>query len=415
MGDASQARLIVHVDMDAFFAAVEQLDDSLLRGKPVVVGADPKKGRGRGVVCAASYEAREFGIHSAMPISQAYRRCPSAVFLRPRFERYAALSRGVMEILGGFSPVVEQISIDEAFLDCTGTERLFGPPERLGRMIKNEIFAGTGLTASVGIAPNKSIAKIASDLDKPDGLTICPCGAEKEFLARLPVKALWGAGEKTVGLLHQMGLRTVGDVAAANPADLDRIFGRWGRQLWTLANGIDDRPVGEDGERKSYSEETTFESDLDDEGLVERTIFELADELARRIRRDGLRAKTVTLKLRMEGFETHTRSLTLPEPVDDTQTIRRVAVGHFRCYARDGRRVRLVGISVSNLVSENGEMEQQLDLFSCSKKAGSSRKKSTRDSDRLLDSLRKRFGDKVQRATLLGRNSRRGGEDETGW
>jgi len=208
-----------------------------------------------------------------------------------------------------------------------------------------------------------------------------------------------------------MGLRTVGDVAAANPADLDRLFGRWGRQLWALANGIDDRPVGDEGERKSYSEETTFESDLDDEGLVEKTLFELADELAHRIRRDKLRCRTVTLKLRMEGFETHTRSLTLPEPVDDTQTIRRVAVEHFRCFARGGRRVRLVGISVSNLVSQNEEMEQQLDLFSCA----SSRAKGAQDPDRLLDSLRKRFGDKVQRATLLGRNSRRGGDGETNW
>lgn len=415
MGDAVQARIIVHVDMDAFFAAVEQLDNPQLRGRPVVVGADPKTGRGRGVVCAASYEAREFGIHSALPISKAYRLCSSAVFVRPRFERYIELSRSVMEILGGFSPVVEQISIDEAFLDCTGTERLFGPPEKLGRMIKDRIFEATGLTASVGIAPNKSIAKIASDLEKPNGLSICRYGGEREFLARLPVKALWGAGKKTVGLLRQMGLHTIGDVAAANPADLDRLFGQWGRHLWTLANGIDDRPVGEEGERKSYSEEITFESDVDDERLVERTLFELADELTRRIRRDGLRCKTVTLKLRMEGFETHTRSLTLPEPVDDTQTIRSVAVDHFRGYARSGRRVRLVGINVSNLVGADEEIERQLDLFSCAEKNGSSRIQPVHDSDKLLDALKKRFGDKVKRATLLGRNARRGGDEETDW
>lgn len=331
------SRVIAHVDMDAFFAAIEQLDNPGYRGLPVVVGADPKSGKGRGVVCASSYEARIYGIHSAQPISQAYRRCPAAIFLRPRFERYDEVSAGVMRTLGEFSPLVEQISVDEAFLDCSGTENLFGPPRELGLGIKRRIRESTGLTASVGIASNKSVAKIASDLNKPDGLTLCPPGGEKEFLAPLPVGRLWGAGKKTVEQLNRMNVRTIGDVAAFPSRQLEQIFGAMGDHLWLLANGIDERPVCDAWERKSISEEVTFGEDSGDERYVERALYGIADSLSRRTRMLGLEGRTVTLKLRLEGFVTYTRSRTLPSPVSDMKTVLSAAVGLFRDFDRQGK------------------------------------------------------------------------------
>jgi nucleotidyltransferase/DNA polymerase involved in DNA repair len=214
---ATNSRVIVHVDMDAFYASIEQLDHPEYRGKPVVVGADPRGGRGRGVVSAASYEARAFGIRSAMPISQAYRRCPHAFFVTPRMDRYVRMSAKVMEVLSGFTPLVEPLSIDEAFLDTTGTEKLTGPPGTAARLIKDKILSETRLTASVGVAGNKSVSKIASELGKPDGLVLCPPGREKEFLSTLPLKHLWGAGGKTMEKLASLGFGTIGHVASSSP------------------------------------------------------------------------------------------------------------------------------------------------------------------------------------------------------
>lgn len=395
-------RVIVHVDMDAFFAAIEQLDNPGYRGIPVVVGADPKSGKGRGVVCAASYEARIYGIHSAQPISQAFRRCPTAIFARPRFERYEEVSAEVMRILGEFSPLIEQISIDEAFLDCSGTENLFGPPGELGLGIKRRINGATGLTASVGIASNKSVAKIASDLNKPDGLTLCPPGGEKAFLAPLPVGRLWGAGKKTVEQFKRMNMHTIGDVASFPSLQLEKIFGAMGSHLWLLANGIDDRPVCDAWERKSISEEVTFGEDSGDERHIERALYGIADSLSRRTRMLGLEGRTITLKLRLEGFFTHTRSRTLPSPVSDMKTVRSASIELFRDFDRKGKRVRLVGIRLSNLSQDFLQAGKQLDLFAREGSGGEkSSRKGKQDAECVLDELRRRFGEKVTRAALL--------------
>lgn len=401
-------RIIVHVDMDAFYAAVEQLDHPEYRGKPVVVGADPAGGRGRGVVSASSYEARAFGIRSAMPISEAWRRCPQAVFLRPRFTRYEEVSRKVMDILSGFSPKLEQLSIDEAFLDCTGTEGLFGDPARLGGRIREAIYRETGLTASVGIASNKSVAKIASDLCKPDGLMLCPPGREREFLAPLPVTRLWGAGEKTRRKLERLGYRTAGDLAGEERETLIRHLGAWGGKLWDLANGLDHRPVEGSEPRKSISEETTFGEDTGDRRRIEAVLFAIADRLTARMRAERLRARTVTLKIRLEGFETHTRSRTLDRYVDDTAAVRDVGVALFRAFDTGGRRVRLVGIGLSSLRA--AEARGQLDLFGREQPAGQGGEAA--QADRVLDMMRRLYGDKVTRGAFLP--PRPHGEDDSG-
>ena len=393
-------RTIVHVDMDAFFTSIEQLDNEDYRGKPVVVGADPKGGKGRGVVAASSYEARKYGIHSAMPISRAYRLCPDAIYLRPRFSRYSEVSHQVMEILDSFSPLVEQLSIDEAFMDCTGTENLFGPPIELGRRIKDTIRDETNLTASVGIATNKSIAKIASDLQKPDGLTICQPGMERKFLSPLPLEKLWGAGEKTVAFLHDRGFKTIGDVGAQPLHELERILGKWGTHLWHLANGMDDRPVITERRRKSISEEITFDEDVTDSEILREAILSIADRLSRRMRQLGIRGRTVTLKIRLEGFVTFTRAHTVNRPMDDMFTIRDTALKLYENFDRRGKRVRLIGIGVSNLEDETEERIQQLELFGSDEEASIPSPK--REAlEKILDELKENFGDHVSRASLI--------------
>lgn len=400
--DPIRYRTIVHVDMDAFFAAVEQLDNPAYRGRPVVVGADPKGGKGRGVVSASSYEARVYGVHSALPISIAFRRCPQAVYVFPRMERYSELSDEIMEILGSFSPLVEQLSIDEAFLDCTGTERLFGTPDKLGKKIKSTISEKTGLTASVGIASNKSVAKIASDLQKPDGLTICPFGGEREFLAPLPISRLWGAGKKTVEHLNSLGFHTVGDIARLPGGVLEKKLGKWGLQLWYLANGIDERPLTCDWTPKSISEETTFEFDEADGSVIENTILELSDQVARRARRGDAKGRTVTLKIRLEGFETFTRSKTLDRAVNDMFSIRDTSLDLFRRFDRGGKRVRLVGVKISNLECTGESEACQMELFTPDdeKISGQPRKEKIEE---ILDGLKDSFGRHVTRASLLKR------------
>lgn len=393
-------RTIVHVDMDAFFTSIEQLDNEDYRGKPVVVGADPKGGKGRGVVAASSYEARKYGIHSAMPISRAYRLCPDAIYLRPRFSRYSEVSHQVMEILDSFSPLVEQLSIDEAFMDCTGTENLFGPPIELGRRIKDTIRDETNLTASVGIATNKSIAKIASDLQKPDGLTICQPGMERKFLSPLPLEKLWGAGEKTVAFLHDCGFKTIGDVGAQPLHELERILGKWGTHLWHLANGMDDRPVITERRRKSISEEITFDEDVTDSEILREAILSIADRLSRRMRQLGIRGRTVTLKIRLEGFVTFTRAHTVNRPMDDMFTIRDTVLKLYENFDRRGKRVRLIGIGVSNLEDETEERIQQLELFGSDEEASIPSPK--REAlEKILDELKENFGDHVSRASLI--------------
>lgn len=397
--NSQKYRSIIHVDMDAFFAAIEQIDNIEYMGKPVVVGANPKEGKGRGVVSASSYEAREYGIHSAMPISHAYKLCPDAVFVRPRMSRYSEMSQTIMGILKKFSPVVEPISIDEAFLDCTGTRTLFGPPEKLGLKIKKKIFDLTGLYSSVGIGSNKSIAKIASDLQKPDGLTICPNGIEKEFLAPLSVSKLWGAGEKTVKTLNSMGFYIIGDIASCPLEKIEAILGRVGSHLWFLANGIDEREVTNESIRKSIGEETTFEKDVDSHATISKSILYISDRLSRRMRREKFRGRTVTLKIRLQGFETFTRSITFNNSINDMYTLRDTALQLYNNFDRGRKKVRLIGISMSNLV-DKGIEDEQLELFPLNnEKLNSIRKKEKLE--QILDNLKNDYGGTISRASLL--------------
>ncbi|RMD97098.1 MAG: DNA polymerase IV [Calditrichaeota bacterium] len=392
---AKTHRVILHLDMDAFFAAVEQLDFPQYRGKPVVVGADPQQGRGRGVVSTASYEARKFGIHSAMPISRAYRLCPNAIYVRGRYTRYQQVSKQVMQILRRFVPTIQQISIDEAFLDATDVVHLYESPLDLGKKIKQAIQSELGLTASLGIAPNKFIAKVASDLDKPDGLTICEPGQEKAFLDPLPIRALWGVGEKTAKKLTDMGFRTIGDIANTPPEKMVALLGNWGLHIWKLANGIDHRPIISHGPRKSISEETTFAEDVGDLETLEQVLCKIADRLSTTMRRKGLKGRTITFKIRWEDFETHTRSKTLPDFINDARILRAVALGLLHNFGRLEKKVRLVGIGVSQLNTMGGE---QLSLFAKPK----SRQQET--VERLLEEMKTKFGEGVvERAMHINR------------
>lgn len=379
-------RTIVHVDMDAFYAAIEQRDHPELRGRPVVVGADPQGGSGRGVVSTASYEARKFGIKSAMPVSTAYRLCPSAVFVPPDFSRYEEASNRVMDCLSRFSPYVEQVSIDEAFLDCTGTEKLFGPPAELGRKIKEVIRAAVNLTASAGIAVNKSIAKIASDFQKPDGLTIIEPGREAEFLSPLPVEKVWGVGPKTAERLRSLGFKTIGDIVRATRTEIVQLLGQSGEKIYDLAHGVDDRGVSAGWQRKSISEETTFERDTDDIERLERTLGGIAERLAAAMIRENIKGRTLHLKIRLTGFETHTRSRTLAKAVCDMKTLRAFALEELHKFERGQKKVRLIGIGVSELVRP--EKIEQLELFQEPDESAV---------DRLVVSMQDRFQGKIKR------------------
>ncbi|HFE53135.1 MAG TPA: DNA polymerase IV [Bacteroidetes bacterium] len=389
-------RVILHLDMDAFFAAVEEMDNPSLRGKPVVVGADPKGGRGRGVVSTANYEARKYGIHSAMPISEAYRRCPHAVFLPVRGHRYAEISRQIMAILRQYTPLVEPLSIDEAFLDLTHTLRIHGDPVAVAREIKSRIRREVGdLTASIGIAPNKFLAKIASDLEKPDGLVVVGEDQIEAFLWPLPVSRLWGVGKKTQPVLEALGIRTIGHLARFPKEELVERFGSFGAHLWELAHGVDDRPVVPASEAKQVSREHTFEQDVGDLEVVERTLLALVDRVTRTLRDEGVRGRTVTLKIRLEDFSTFTRSRTLSEPTDRFAVVAEVARDLLHRFRREGKRVRLIGVGVSNL--ERGA--RQLSLFD--------EKEPEEAADDVVDLVRKRFGEQaIRRAAALGRNER---------
>ncbi|MBI5394339.1 MAG: DNA polymerase IV [Verrucomicrobia bacterium] len=352
----SDTRTILHVDMDAFFTSVEQRDRPELRGKPVVVGAPPDK---RGVVAAASYEARKFGIHSAMPSRTAYRLCPHAVFLRGDHDKYSRESERVMAILRDFTPLVEQVSVDEAFLDVTASLRLFGSGEKIAREIKRRVRETTGLTASIGVAPNKFLAKLASDLKKPDGLAVITEENKLAILRPLPVNRIHGVGEKTEPLLHDLGIHTIGDLERFPLETLRSRFGVWAGELKARARGEDDRPVVPFSEPKSISGETTFERDIRDEGRMEKVVWELAEEVARRLREEGVRGRTVQLKLRWSDFTTLTRRATLAEPTDDAARIAETALRLLRKELAADRPVRLLGVGAQNL--ERGAA--QLDLF----------------------------------------------------
>ncbi len=345
--DGSPAPVIFHADLDAFFAAVEQRDRPELRGRPVLVGGAPEE---RGVVAAASYEARRYGARSAMPMRTALRLCPpGTVRLPPRFDRYREVSRRVMAIFRARTPLVEPLSLDEAYLDLT--DRLGRPgapdPERAARALKAEVRAAVGLTVSIGVATSKSVAKIASDLRKPDGLVVVPPGTERTFLAPLPVGRLWGVGPRLEERLRRLGVVTIGDLAALERRWLERQFGKWGGLLHDLANGIDHRPVTPERAIKSVGRETTFPHDISEPAVLHATLRHLAEQVAERLQRHSLRGRTVTLKLRSHDFRTLTRQTSLPLPTDRADQIAAVAERLLAMELAPGGRYRLVGVSVS--------------------------------------------------------------------
>jgi DNA polymerase IV len=386
-------RSILHVDMDAFYASVEQIDNPAFQGKPVIVGADPKGGSGRGVVAACSYEARRFGVRSALPISHAWKLCPQAVYVRPRMARYMEVSREVMGVFRQFTDLVEPLSIDEAFLDVTGSVALHGSADSIAREIKRRIRLDTRLTASVGVAPNKFLAKIASDLQKPDGLVIVAEKHIAEFLQPLPISRLWGVGPKTEQRLFGLGFKIIGDVAAATRETLIANLGNLGEHLHRLAHGQDDRPVIPNWQAKSISNETTFEVDTADRDLIVRTIHQLADEVGRRLRADNARARRVTLKLRYADFRTHTKQTSLERPTQSNGEIAALALALFNQFPLD-RKIRLIGVGTADLLHEASD-PAQLDLFAVAPQ---------RDEllDHTLDEIRQKFGsDALKRGSQL--------------
>jgi DNA polymerase IV len=385
--DAS-TRTILHVDLDAFFAAVEQRDRPELRGKPVIVGGG---GPGdRGVVSTASYEARVFGVHSAMPLRTAGRLCPQGVFLPVDGTKYQAVSREVMAVLRTFTPLVEPISIDEAFLDVTGSTSLFGDGEAIGRRIKEGVRDEVGLTISVGVATTKLVAKIASDLRKPDGLVVVPPGTEAEFLAPLEIGRLWGVGAKSAAVLREYGVRTIGDLAALPDDLLVRRFGKHGASIGERARGLDADPVGGRDAAKSIGHEHTFDVDTSDREVIERTLLGMSEGVAGRLRDSGVRATTVTVKIRDSTFRTITRQRTMPSATDLTEPIYRAALELARPEVR-GLRVRLLGVTASGLAAR-----EQLSLFA----TDDARRRRAVEA---TDAVRHRFGDRaITRARLVG-------------
>jgi DNA polymerase IV len=383
----------LHVDMDAFFASVEIRRRPDLAGKPVIVGgAGP-----RGVVSSASYEARTFGVRSAMPGAQARRLCPSAIFLPPDFAEYAAASKAVMRIFRDITPLVEPLSLDEAFLDVAGAQRLLGRPAEIGALIRSRVFADQHLTCSVGVAPTKFVAKLASTRAKPDGLAVVPVTRVLEYLGPLPVGALWGVGERTAETLAKLGLRTIGDLAAAPIGMLRAGVGEASaRHLHELANGRDPRSVVAEHVEKSISAETTFDVDIDDATALRRTFLALSDRVATRLRAAGLAGRTVAIKVRLSDFRTLNRSRTLSEPTDVSREMYEIAVNLFDTLAT-GDRIRLLGVRAEGLVSAAGLARQPV---------LGERERGWSDAERAADAAVARFGrGAVRPASLLGRDS----------
>ncbi len=388
--------MILHVDMDAFYASVEELDDPGLAGRPVVVGGTPD---GRGVVAAANYAARRYGIHSAMPAAQARRLCPHAVFIRSRMDRYVDVSVELRGIFARYTPLVEPLSLDEAFLDVTSSLRLFGDGLAIARRIKGEIRQELGLVASVGVAPNKFLAKLASDLDKPDGLVVVPTDAIEAFLEPLPVSRLWGVGKVSNRDLAGMGVRTIGDLRRLPEELLVSRFAKTAAHLLRLARGIDDRRVVPDRDAKSISHETTFAVDIDDAEVLRSWLLELTEQVATRLRRQGLRGKTVLIKVRYADFHTVTRSESLDAPSNVTRDLYVTAVRLLQAQlARSSRPVRLLGMGASAVI---GEQLEQGQLFEAE------HHQQQRRIDTVVDSIKSRFG---HRALRRGGGARRPGD-----
>jgi DNA polymerase-4 len=402
-------REILHLDMDAFYASVEVLDDTSLRGKPVIVGGGMK----RGVVAAASYEARKFGVHSSIPMAKARRLCAHGVFLPVRMERYKEVSDRVFGIFRRYTPLVEPVSLDEAFLDITASVRLFGPPEEIARKIRAEVRAETGLTVSAGVASSKFVAKIASDMNKPDGLTVVPRGKEQEFLGPLRVGRLWGVGEATRSALAEMGIQTIGDLAGVPEEAVVQKLGKHGAHLHRLAHGIDDREVEPEREIKSMGREETFDEDLLEMLALRRELLDIATRTAARLRNHRLKGRTVSLKVKYSDFRLVTREVTLPLGIDDGGEIFRQALTLLERTEAGKKPVRLLGIYLSNFGAEPGRDpgSGQIPLFGHRPQPGgpSPRSRGLRDPARTaklneaVDRIRGKYGEKgVRPGTLAG-------------
>jgi len=393
------ARTILHLDMDAFYAAVEQRDRPELRGKPVIVGADPRGGLGRGVVSTASYEARRFGVGSAMPISKAYQLCPHGIYVPVDMARYVAVSEEVMAVLRGVTDCVEPLSIDEAFLDVAGARRRLGDGVAAGEHLRARVRSEVGLAISVGVATTKFLAKVASDRAKPDGLKAIPPGGELDFLHPLPVRVLWGVGPKTAEKLERLGVRTVGDVARLPVGSLVAALGTAvGQHLCDLANNRDPRPVVTDRHAKSIGHEETFADDLTARADIERELLRLTDSVASRLRAAHVRARTITLKARYRDFATITRAHTLDQPTDSAHAIMlavRALLDHVDC----ARGLRLVGVHASNLVGDDVGVQGTLALDDSQRPTPTDARRA--DIERSLDDVRRRFGSGSVRAAAL--------------
>ncbi len=388
---STSTRSILHVDMDAFYASVEQRDNPELRGKPLVVGGSSN----RGVVAAASYEARVFGIRSAMPMAEAMRRCDHLLRVKPRMSRYKEASQVIFAIFRDFTPLVEGLSLDEAFLDVTASVKLFGSPKSIAAIIKQRIQDETGLAASVGVAENKLVAKIASDLDKPDGLTVVTPDLYREKLDALPVQVIPGIGRETLKRLQKIKVATVRDLRQADDRDLEPIFGRFTQKTRDRASGIDNRPVVPSREEKSISAEETFEQDLSNPSIMERELLRLTERTASRLRKAGLCAGTVQLKIRRADFTTYTRQKSINPPANGTDLIYAVARELLTAWlaGNAGARIRLLGVGGSNLAPG-----KQADLF-----AGDTTQNAS-VIDETVDEIREKFGSlSVSRAKTLDR------------
>ena len=358
-------RVIFHLDLDAFYASVEQRENPSLRGVPLIIGADPKEGKGRGVVVACSYEARKHGLHSGQPISRAYRLCPTGVYVRPNLALYGQVSADVMERIKGFADKFEQVSIDEAYLDVTEKCKRYGGPVELANRIKAELREKEGLTCSIGIAPNKSAAKIASDYQKPDGLTYVDPDHVKEFLAPLRVSKISGIGKKTEVRLNELGIETIGDLAKHPPKALLKQFGRSAVWLWAIANAEERVEVQENYVMKSIGAEHTFDVDTADWIEVDRQLLDLIDQVYTRLIDENMAFRTITLKIRFAGFETYTRARTLRFTTANKKAIIEEIRNLANEFRTNPKKVRLIGVRLSGLVEKAGKSasKQSLDSF----------------------------------------------------
>ena len=386
--------MILHVDMDAFYASVEEREEPSLKGKPLIVGGLASS---RGVVSAANYAARKFGVYSAMPTATALRKCPHLNIIKPRHDLYASVSRDIRQIFFRYTPVIEPLSLDEAFLDCSGSEMLYGDAEAIGKRIKDDIGRELGLVASVGVAPNKFLAKLASDHEKPDGFTVVNGDRIQEFLDPMPVDRIWGIGKVANARLQAQGIFTIAEMRNKTPEFMTREFGQQGELLWDLAHGRDERKVNPDSEVKSISQETTYSTDITDYRVIEATALHLVEGVGFRLREAGLKGKTLILKIRFGDFRTITRSRTIPGVSSQTSILWDVIQDLVREALQNSRfSVRLIGVGVSNFDVNSTKAAEpvQQSLFPADLKGDPGETRSGA-LDQLSDDIKARFGKEI--------------------